>query len=64
MVQIDILQVEDFLIGLQKSWKQMTKAMEKAQKNMKKQFDKKRRNLQGLKVGNNVWLENKNIHSS
>jgi len=29
---------------------------------MKKQFDKKRRNLQGLKVGNNMWLENKNIH--
>ena len=31
---------------------------------MKKQFDKKRRNSQGLKVGNNVWLENKNIHSN
>jgi len=29
---------------------------------MKKQFDKKRRNPQGLKVSNNVWLENKNIH--
>ena len=28
---------------------------------MKKQFDKKKRNPQGLKVGNNVWLENKNI---
>jgi len=35
--------------------------MEEAQKNMKKQFDKKRRNSQGLKVGDNVWLENKNI---
>ena len=38
--------------------------MEEAQKKMKKQFDKKRRNPQGLKVGNNVWLENKNIHSN
>jgi len=28
---------------------------------MKKQFDKKRRNPQGLKVSNNMWLENKNI---
>ena len=28
---------------------------------MKKQFDKKRQNLQGLKVGENMWLENKNI---
>jgi len=28
---------------------------------MKKQFDKKRRNPQGLKVSDNMWLENKNI---
>jgi len=31
---------------------------------MKKQFDKKRRNPQELKVGNNMWLENINIHSN
>ena len=31
---------------------------------MKKQFDKKRRNSQGLKVSDNMWLENKNIHSN
>ena len=29
---------------------------------MKKQFDKKRRNPQGLKVADNMWLEAKNIH--
>jgi len=29
---------------------------------MKRQFDKKRRNPQGLKVGDNMWLENKNIY--
>ena len=38
--------------------------MKKAQGNMKRQFDKKRRNSQGLKVGNHVWLENKNIQSN
>jgi len=38
--------------------------MEEVQKSMKKQFDKKRRNPQGLKVSDNVWLENKNIHSN
>ena len=64
MVQTDIPRVEDFLIRLQKSWEQTTKAIEEAQKNMKKQFDKKRRNSQGLKVGDNVWQENKNIHSN
>jgi len=31
---------------------------------MKKQFDKKRRNPQGLKARDHVWLENKNIHSN
>jgi len=61
MIQMGILRVEDFLIGMQKSWKHVTKAMKGAQKNMKKQFNKKRRNHQGLKVGDNVWLENKNI---
>ena len=38
--------------------------MEEAQKNMKRQFDKKRRNPQGLKIGDHVWLENKNIQSN
>ena len=64
MVQIDIPQVEDFLIRLQKSWEQATKAMEEAQKNMKKQFNKKRRNSQRLKIGDNMWLESKNIYSN
>ena len=31
---------------------------------MKWQFDKKRQNPQGLKAGNHVWLENKNIQSN
>ena len=44
MVQTDIPQVEDFLIGLQISWEQATKVIEEVQKKMKKQFDKKRRN--------------------
>ena len=62
IVQTNIQWVEDFLIRLQKSWEQVTKAMEEAQKNIKKQFNKKRKNPQGLKVGDNMWLENKNIH--
>jgi len=62
IVKTDIPRVEDFLSGLQRSWEQVTKAMEEAQKSMKKQFDKKRRNPQGLKVGDHVWLENINIH--
>ena len=35
-----------------------------SKKATKKQFDKKKRNPQGLKVGDNMWLEVKNIHSN
>ena len=38
------------------------KEAQKSIKSIKKQFNKKRRNPQGLKVRDNVWLENKNIH--
>ena len=31
---------------------------------MKRQFDKKRWNIQGLKKGDNIWLEAKNIYSN
>ena len=64
MVQTNIPQVEEFLMELQKSWEQTTKSIEDVQKNMKKQFNKKRRNPQRLRASDNVWLENKNIHSN
>ena len=38
--------------------------MEAAKDTMKMQFNKKRKNLQGLKKGENVWLKAKNIHSN
>ena len=62
MVQTKFLKLKEFLIELQKSWEQATKLMEEVQKNVKRQFDKKRWNPQELKVGDNMWLENKNIH--
>ena len=49
---------------LQENWKHAAQAIKETQKNMKQQFDKKRRNPQGLKVGEHVWLENKNIQSN
>jgi len=59
-----IQRVEEFLAGIQRSWEQATKTMEEAQKNIKRQFNKKRQNPQGLKVGDNVWLKDKNIQSN
>jgi len=44
------------------SWEEAKKPIEIAREAMKRQFDKKRRNTQGLKTGDNVWLKAKNIH--
>ena len=64
MVQTKTPQVEEFMKKLQESWEQAMHTMEEAQKNIKQQFDKKKRNPQGLKVGDYMWLENKNIQSN
>ena len=64
MVQTELPRVEEFAKKLQESWKHATQAMEESQRNMKRQFDKRRRNPQGLKVREHVWLENKNIQSN
>jgi len=61
-VQTKFPKLEEFLIGLQKSWEETTKAIDIAKEMMKRQFDKKRRNPQELKEGDNIWLEAKNIH--
>ena len=61
---MEFLKLEAFIIGLQRSWGEATKSMETVQEMMKKQFNKKQRNSQGLKVGDNMWLESKNIHSN
>ena len=63
-MQTEIPKLEEFLMRLQKSWKEAIKTIEVAQETMKKQYDKKQRNLQGLKVGDKVWLEAKNIYSN
>ena len=41
-VQIEYPKLEEFLIGLQKSWEEATKLMNIAKEIMKRQFDKKR----------------------
>ena len=64
MVQTEFPKLEEFLIGLQRSWEEAMKSMEIAKKTIKKQFDKKRQNSQELKTGDNVWLEAKNIYSN
>ena len=38
--------------------------MNMAKETMKRQFDKKMQNPQGLKEGDDMWLEAKNIHSN
>ena len=60
-MKTELPKLEYFLKELQRSWEEVKNLIEIAKKAIKKQFDKKRRNLQGLKVRDNVWLEAKNI---
>jgi len=41
-MQIEFPKLEEFLIGLQKSWEEVTKAMDMAKEMIKRQFDKER----------------------
>ena len=43
-VQTEFLKLEEFLIGLQRSWEETTKVMDMAKNTMKRQFNKKRQN--------------------
>ena len=62
IVKMKLPKLEDFLKRLQRSWEVTKKLIEIAKEIMKKQFNKKKRNLQDLKVGDNMQLEAKNIH--
>jgi len=53
-VKTELPKLEDFFEGLQKSWDKANRLIYIAKKAMKKQFNKKRRNLQELKVRNNM----------
>jgi len=61
-IQTEFPKLEEFLIVLQWSWKKIMKLTEIAKEAMKRQFDKKRWNPQELKIGDNIWLEAKNIY--
>ena len=63
-MQMEFPKLEEFLISLQRSWEEATKAMNMAKETMKRQFDEKRQNPQGPKKGDDIWLEAKNIHSN
>ena len=63
-VYMEIPRLEELLTELQKSWEEAIKLMEAVQEVMKKQFNRKRKKPQGLKVGDIMWLEAKNIHSN
>jgi len=62
-VEMKLPKLEDFLEELQRSWDKSRISMNIAKEAMKKQFNKKIRNLQGLKIGDNMWLKAKNIYS-
>ena len=62
IIRIKLPKLSNFLEELQRSWEKARKSINMVKETIKKQFDKKRRNSQGLKVGDNMWLKAKNTH--
>ena len=62
IIRMKLPKLSDFLKGLQRSWNKAKRSIDMTKEAIKKQYNKRRRNPQGLKVGNNMWLEAKNIH--
>jgi len=60
IIRTKLPKLNNFLKELQRSWNKVRILMNIAKEAIKKQFDKKRRNLQELKIGDNVWLKARN----
>jgi len=64
IVDTEILSLEDLLKRIETTQEEARIAMERTKDTMKRQYDKRRQQSQGLKVGEQVWLEAKNIQTN
>jgi len=60
-VETEIPSLEELLKKMETTREEARTAMERTKDTMKRQYDKRRRQAQDLKVGEQVWLEAKNI---
>jgi len=63
-VEIEIPSLEDLLKKMETTREEAKTAMERTKETIKKQYDKRTRQSQGLKTGEQVWLEARNIQTN
>jgi len=63
-VETEIPSLEELLKMIEITREEAKTAMERTKETMKRQHDKRTRQLQGLKIGEQVWLEAKNIQTN
>jgi len=61
---MEILNLEEFLNNIKKTWEEAKISIERTKETIKKQYDRKRKQSQELKKREQVWLEAKNIQST
>jgi len=64
IVEMEIPSLEDLLKKMKTTREEAKTAMERTKETMKRQYDKKTRQSQGLKTGEQVWLEARNIQTN
>jgi len=64
IVKMEIPSLEDLLKKMKTIREGAKTAMKRTKEIMKKQYDKRIRQLQGLKTGEQVWLEARNIQTN
>jgi len=64
IVKTEIPSLEDLLKKMETTREEAKTAMERTKETMKRQYDKRTRQSQGLKTGEQVWLEARNIQTN
>jgi len=63
-VETEIPSLEDLLKKMETTREEAKTAMERTKEMIKRQYDKRTRQSQGLKTGEQVWLETRNIQTN
>jgi len=64
VVETEIPSLKDLLKKMETMREEAKTAIERTKETMKRQYDKKKHQLQDLKIGEQVWLEARNIQTN
>jgi len=64
IVETEIPSLEDLLKKIETTREEVKTTIERTKETMRRQYDKRTRQSQGLKTGDQVWLEARNIQTN